>query len=132
MQGFFEVTLNQEGVLKRTLAYLENGKFISKLWKVECSSLSVVSTSFIRVTNKSRCGVIDFNGNEILPVIYETLILKGNHFLIKYNGKYGLADNTGKIIFECFYDEILETSDKFAVKDFARLEIIKVIQTDKK
>ena len=58
-------------------------------------------------------------------------MLGPNHFELMYNRKYGLADINGNVIFECLYDEIMETPDKFVVRDFAKLESGKTIETKK-
>lgn len=111
---------------------VQDGMFLMEPWSVECDLLRPLSKDFFRIQRNYCDGVIDTDGKEILPTIYQEIRTCGaNHFLLKYNEKYGLADVTGKTIFECFYDYIMETPDKFAVKDFARLETSKTLEVPK-
>lgn len=99
---------------------------------IECNELKPLSKDFFRIRRNGSYGIIDKEGKEILPVLYQDILTCGtNHFRLKYNNKYGLADITGKIIFECFYDEIIETPDKFVVKDFAKIELPKLKEIKK-
>ncbi len=60
-------------------------------------------------SERNKSGIIDINGNEILPCIYEfhelNYLLK-DYFILKLDGKYGVMNNQCEIIFECIYDFI--------------------------
>lgn len=60
-------------------------------------------------SERNKSGIIDINGNEILPCIYESISTLGSlkdYFIIKLDGKYGVINNKCEIIFECIYDFI--------------------------
>ena len=77
-------------------------------------------------------GIIDIKGNRILPNFYSSIsVLNENYFLIEKNGKQGIADLTGKILLEPIYDEIMETQDKYVVRDFSKIEIDKTQSVNK-
>jgi len=77
-------------------------------------------------------GIIDINGKRIFSNFYSNIsILNENYFLIEKNGKQGIADLTGKILLEPIYDEIMETQDKYVVRDFSKIEIEKTQSVNK-
>ena len=99
---------------------------------IQCEELKALSKDFFLIRKNGKYGVIDKEKREIIPAIYDRIQCKGNnHFELLYNKKFGLADIKGNIIFECLYDEIMETPDKFVVKDFARIESSKTLETKK-
>ncbi|MBK8350789.1 MAG: WG repeat-containing protein [Saprospirales bacterium] len=50
--------------------------------------------------NSDKVGVIDTNGNQIIPPIYESISLKkpGGVFRVSIGEKHGLIDTTGTVI----------------------------------
>ena len=99
---------------------------------IQCEELRALSKDFFLVRKNGKYGVINKEKREIIPALYNRIECKGNnHFELLYNRKFGLADIKGNIIFECLYDEIMETPDKFVVKDFARIESSKTLETKK-
>lgn len=64
-------------------------------------------------------GAIDFNGNVIVPLKYESLyITSGNHkdvIIVVANDKYGLVDINGKEVLACQYDRIYDFIGNYAV-----------------
>lgn len=77
--------------------------------------------------NAQKWGIIDLNGNVIIPAIYDSVEKVGDFYKLKLNGKYGLANLEGKIILECIYPEIIELEDKFAIHEICVREIPKTV-----
>lgn len=77
--------------------------------------------------NAQKWGIIDLNGNAIIPTIYDNVEKVGDFYKLKLNGKYGLANLEGKILLECIYNEIIEFEDKFDVHEICVREIPKVV-----
>lgn len=51
-------------------------------------------------------GLIDVNGNEVLPCIYDTIYGYSNEYrIISKDNKYGSVDIDGKVIIECDYED---------------------------
>ncbi len=67
-------------------------------------------------------GIMDLDGNVIIPTKYHEIEKTGNYYVLKRNGKYGLADSEGKTILECIYPEIVELDDKFVVSEMKVVE----------
>lgn len=52
-------------------------------------------------------GLMDVNGKEILPPVYESIRFTANRrFLLEKNGKFGLADTDGHFILQPEWDEV--------------------------
>ena len=63
----------------------------------------------------ARYGLIDDKAEDILPPIFESMLLLDNGlYQFELNGKYGLIDNTGQIIVPNKYHDIGEFIDKLA------------------
>lgn len=74
---------------------------------------------FTRVWQSNKTGVIDLNGNTIVPVEYhriDSLSLAYNHFTVYKNNKYGLYDKQGNQVLPTEYDEIIEVESSIVVK----------------
>lgn len=61
----------------------------------------------IAVYQKSKCGLIDVRGNEIVPCMYDSMSTLGNGmWRARLNDKYGIIGNDGHIVIPCLYDDI--------------------------
>lgn len=72
-----------------------------------------LTDEFVVVTQDKKYGVVNINGQSILPIEYDSIVLYLDHFILKANGKYGLADRTGKVIKECNCYKIISEGNKF-------------------
>ena len=82
---------------------------------------------FVTLINNKKQGIIDYQGNWILPMEYDKATVMGfnDGFLVVKDGKKGWADNKGLMVLPIIYDDI----DTFPFK-FKGLYI--VTQNDKK
>ena len=111
---------------------LLNKEFKQVFEPVNSEQLTPLSKEYIRVRKNGFYGVINLEKKEIIPIIYDRIAWqRHNHFELMYNRKLGLANIKGEVVFECLYDEIMETPDKFVVKDFARIESTKTLESAK-
>lgn len=63
-----------------------------------------------------KCGIIDRNGNVIVPVEYEEVNYPTDGmFRVRQNGLYGFYDTTGKQVIECHYRTTSGFSEGLAV-----------------
>lgn len=63
------------------------------------------------------CGVIDFQGNIIVPQEYERVDIKEDGYIsFKKNDKYGMMDNEGNVIIEPIYDQVYGDSSGIIIK----------------
>ena len=63
--------------------------------------------SVIRARIGNKWGLIDYDGKEIVPFVYDELLWVYNKLaLVKNNGKYGIVNLQGKLMADCVYDEI--------------------------
>lgn len=74
----------------------------------EALTKELVSTSINR-----KYGVYNTKGEKILDIEYEDIWRRGNYLILKQKGLYGLADMTGKILYECKYYKISKTETGF-------------------
>lgn len=80
--------------------------------KGEPKVLYSCNPSFIIVFKNGKCGVVDLNGDIVIPIEYQDIdIFEGQTnaaqwYLLKQNGKYGVADLSGKITIPILYDKI--------------------------
>ncbi len=70
----------------------------------------------LKVQKDGKYGIIDINGNELLPCEYDELYsLKNtdNSIIIEKDGKKGLVDSTGKKVIDTTYKDILPLGDDY-------------------
>lgn len=70
----------------------------------------------LKVQKDGKYGIIDINGNELLPCEYDDLYsLKNtdNSIIIEKDGKKGLVDSTGKKVIDTTYKDILPLGDDY-------------------
>lgn len=71
----------------------------------------------IGVEKNEKCGFIDLQGKEIIPLTYETVALFSNGLsMVKLDGKWGAIDKTGKIIYEIKYPNAFVLNDEMNKK----------------
>ncbi|MDR1120547.1 MAG: WG repeat-containing protein [Dysgonamonadaceae bacterium] len=59
---------------------------------------------------KACKGVCDLNGNEIIPPIYDNVVLHTDYYWIELNGKRGACDLSGNEVIPCKYDGVVRGS----------------------
>lgn len=64
---------------------------------------------YLKGTSQIKWGIINSDNEMVLPVIYDEISRKhtGDFWMLKIEGKYGLANYAGKIEFEAKYDSIV-------------------------
>ena len=66
-----------------------------------------VSTKFAKVKKDNMFGIVNANGQEVLPCKYDLITdYKKGHAIIRRNKKYGLINQQGEIIIPCMYEAI--------------------------
>lgn len=74
------------------------------------------NSDFIMVTNRKKIGFIKFDGEEIIPPIYDEFNgVDDKYFSLRKNHKTGVIDFNGKIISPFIYDSIKPFSEGLAV-----------------
>lgn len=67
------------------------------------------------VVKNIKYGLLDYNGNELLPCKYDSIYnLENNARIIKSGGKFGIINEQASFIAECKYDSVLSPSPKYA------------------
>lgn len=73
-------------------------------------------------------GLVDKSGKEVLKVKW--LVIKclemGNYIFQSLNGKYGIANSSGKILFSPNFEQVIDRSDKIVVKQGNKKGVIRV------
>lgn len=100
------------------------------LKNIKCYKLIFLTPTYIQIFDGSQTGVINIQGEEVIPKVYASIELIGNFFKVRLQ-KWGLLDISGKVVFDSVYDEIIETPDKFVVRDFAKIEVQKTKEVQK-
>ncbi|MBI5219837.1 MAG: WG repeat-containing protein [Bacteroidia bacterium] len=81
------------------------GKKVSKDYEF---MMYVTKGEFYQTTNKKKCGVVDYNGKELIPCIYKDVPYYSYELNLGIvqndDGKYGMINNKGKFIIPCVYD----------------------------
>lgn len=67
------------------------------------------------VVKNIKYGLLDYNGDELLPCKYDSIYnLENNARIIKSGGKFGIINEQASFIAECKYDSVLSPSPKYA------------------
>lgn len=67
------------------------------------------------VVKSSKYGLLDYNGEELLPCKYDSISkLENDARIIKLGGKYGIINEQASFIAECKYDSVLSPSPQYA------------------
>ena len=77
------------------------------------SKPQIINDSYFRIKDRNKEGLVSPNGEIIVPCIYESVsFCDGNYFEVSFidekrNRTFGLYDNSGKMLLDCEYDEIV-------------------------
>ena len=61
--------------------------------------------NFAVVQKNKKWGLINEEGEEVIPTIYDLVYRIKNYYIIEENGKLGISDNRGNIVLPCQYTE---------------------------
>lgn len=89
----------------------ENGDL--HIVNVEGYAVDYLTPDIIRTTKNNKCGAYNTKGEKILDIVYDDINVLRNHFVLKKRNLYGIADITGKILYECKYFQIYKTEKGF-------------------
>lgn len=81
---------------------------IGKKLDIEYSYIYGGSTDFIEVTKNGRSGIINYQAELVVPIIYQSVMANYSweHFLVQKDGKKGLFDKKGNEVIPAIYDDI--------------------------
>lgn len=99
--------------------YLLDEKF-DLLFSEACSSISEINNRFIVSLAINKVGLIDHNGNALLPCEYSSIEDAGNGLLLiekrwETSSDYGLSTFDGKVLLDCKYGRIPSFVDDRAI-----------------
>jgi len=69
--------------------------------------------SLIYTRKNGKMGIYNIEGKQVLDFEYDDIRFSGNYLILKKNNLYGLADITGKILYECKYYRISKNKNGF-------------------
>ena len=96
--GYFRMSKDRQ-----TILYNRRGKSVFK----ETYEIGDQYKNLLVVGQNQRYGVITMNEKTVIPLEYEYVRNNENgYFTLRLNCKMGLADSTGKLVIEPFYDEL--------------------------
>jgi len=104
---------------RQTILYNRRGKTVFK----ETYEIIDQYKNLLVVGHNQRYGLITMDEKRVIPLEYEYIGNNENgYFTLRLNCKMGLADSTGKVIIEPFYDELGFTDEGliYAIIDEAR------------
>ena len=106
------VFINSESVsylddLSATYQIRKNGqKYIYLDDEKAFDSITPFTNGYSIVSSAGRFGVINAEGTQVLPCIYDLIEFAEDCFIIQQDGRKGLSDQTGKILIEPSYAEL--------------------------
>lgn len=116
-----------------------NYDLVEAIENTDSSNVLWYEQGVLRVKKDNKYGLIDYSGNLILPIEYESIqALQGveNSIIIKKDEKVGLCDNKGNVIINAEYKEIkpigndykngyivVNTDNQYGVIDFNNVTI---------
>lgn len=74
-----------------------------------------LSKNLVVTCKNKKHGVYDTNGKRILYIVYDNIQFVRNHFILKRGEMFGLADLTGKVLYDCKHYRISETKYGFEI-----------------
>lgn len=114
-----------------TFYYIENGLYglfnIKKgeIIEAKYNSIKLSSDNRLNVTINSKSGIIDTNGNVIIPCDFDEIEVDGDSYVLvnhinksrgSYDKLYGAATHNGKVILSCEYNRIKKYGHIFIVE----------------
>jgi len=89
----------------------------------------IINDNYITVC-KDKCGIINNNGDVIVPTEYDDIKeveqVEPNYYAIKIKEKYGVVDKDNKIVVEPIYDDLYAYNNIFVLISDNKLKIIDV------
>jgi hypothetical protein len=84
----------------------------------EYDYLTKISDQLYRARKNKKLGIIDIQGNEIIPIEYEYIgnITDNKTIQIRKGNKHGIVNEQGNIIIPCEYDYILKVNSYYIVR----------------
>lgn len=77
-----------------------NGDVVLELEKEDYDSIGVPHNGLIKVTDENYCGMINLDGNIVIPFIYESLSLPENGLIsARFNGDYCVININNELVF---------------------------------
>lgn len=117
-------------VYSNYIKYTEGGKFgviaSDKIIPADYDTLEYFSNGlkknyfivgkYLKGTSRIKWGIINSDNEMVLPVIYDEISRKhtGDFWMLKKDGKYGLANYAGKVEFEAKYDSIVSKDSSYS------------------
>jgi len=84
------------------------------------------------VMNAGKMGLIEYNGKEILPIIYDSLYYYTNHVVKgKLNNKFGVVNNKNKTVIPFIYDALIVDIDYMGIEEYGHKDIFVVKKDDR-
>ncbi len=74
-----------------------------------------ITKELLLMLKNSKYGVYTTTGKKILDSAYDRIRRVGNHFILQDKDLFGLADITGKILYECKYYRISQVEGGFEI-----------------
>lgn len=90
----------------------------------ENNTYEIISQKYLKVSNKdNKYGIIDYNGNIIIGMLYDNIEISNDLFIVKTNNKYNIINNESNQILKT-YDEIKIYNDYFIIKENNKYKMI--------
>lgn len=107
--------LAEKGNGKSKKAFLINFA-AQKIFDATGCDVNPAVDGYVIIKKDGKFGVIDINGNQIIPFIYSSIgNFRNGYAQVENNNKYGLVDTTGREICPCIYSSISEFINGYAV-----------------
>ena len=110
-RGDFAFAIIEDECKTDLMCINENGKL--HVVRFDGNAVDYPHANLVCTSKNKKLGVCNTQGYKLLNFEYDGICFSGNHFILKKNDLYGLADISGKILFECKYYQIIKTEDGF-------------------
>jgi len=89
----------RRGIIKADGTYLLPPKYFDIEYFIE-------GTAIVK-NDDVACGLIDLEGKEIIPIVYDSMVRVGSKYMkVGLGRKYGLLETNGKVVLPVIYDDI--------------------------
>ncbi|MBX9850876.1 MAG: WG repeat-containing protein, partial [Cytophagaceae bacterium] len=101
-KGEYVISPGDYDFYKVGLIKIDKGKASMVIPKEKYSAYESVNNKYIRVFLNDKSGIIDADGREIIPPVYDKVSNPSEQgiFIVEKDFKYGIIDNNGTIIFK--------------------------------